>query len=341
MRTPRENKEKVTIVEVARDAKVSVATVSRVLNNPHSVRKEKRDRVLSVVESSGYRPHMYAKRLAGGRLNIYGLIIPGYEGIFYSFYALEILRSIGVALENKNVDILLHIFWKEDKFNFSLIEGVIFADVIGNRLQLEKALAEKIPTVVVNRIVDDLPVSSVAVDNFKGGKEATEFLIYLGHKKIAHITGDLNTQCATQRMEGFKKACSDAKIEVPKDYLRIGNFSRLSARGAAEALFSLDDIPSAVFVASDDMASEVINFLFERGLQVPEDVSIIGFDDNPYANAIPMNLTTVKQPFEEMVRRAINLLEEIVTGQRKSDAVEQILVPPSLIIRDTTSYVKK
>jgi len=337
----KDTKEKVTIVEVALAAKVSVATVSRVLNNPHSVKKDKRDRVLSVVEQMGYRPHMYAKRLAGGRLNIYGLIIPGYEGIFYSFYALEILRSIGAALENKNVDILLHIFWKEDKFNFSMVEGVLFADVLGNQEQLQKAIAEKIPVVVVNKIIDTLPVSCVGVDNFKGAKEATEFLIHLGHKKIAHITGDLRTQCAEQRLEGFKKACADAKIEIPKEYVKNANFSRLSAREATESLFSLEDYPTAVFVASDDMAAEVINYLLERGLQVPEDVSVIGFDDNPAVNAVPMSLTTVKQPFEEMVRQAVNLLEDSITGKRKSDNIERILVPPSLIIRDTTSYVKK
>lgn len=337
----KENKEKITIVEVAAAAKVSVATVSRVLNNPQSVRRDKRDRVLASVEQLGYRPHMYAKRLAGGRLNIYGLIIPGYEGIFYSFYALEILRSIGAALENRNVDILLHIFWKEDKFNLSLVEGVLFADVIGNLAQLEKALAEKIPVVVVNKILDDLPVTCVGVDNFKGAKEATEFLIHLGHKKIAHITGDMNTQCAVQRMEGFKKALSGAQIDIPKEYIKQGNFSRLSAREAAEALFSSQDYPTAVFVASDDMASEVINFLFERGLDVPDDVSIIGFDDNPYANAIPMNLTTVKQPFEEMVKRAVAILQELIEGTRKPGDIEKISLPPSLIIRDTTSYVKK
>ena len=180
-----------TIKEVAKQAGVSIATVSRYLTNPSSIKGENRKKVELAVKELNYQPFVYARRLAGGKLNTYGLIIPGYEGIFYSFYALEIIRGVASSLDKKGIDLHLHIFWNKDTFKTSLVDGAILADVIENEGQLKRLVKEGFPLVVINKKIDEPEVSCVTIDNFKGAYEATEFLIHHGHRLIAHLAGDV------------------------------------------------------------------------------------------------------------------------------------------------------
>ena len=325
---------KVTIEEVARLAGVSVASVSRFLNKPELITEKKRKSIAKAVKELNYKPSVYARRLAGVKLNTYGLIIPGYEGIFYSFYALEIIRSITLALERKDIDLHVHIFWGKDHFRSSLVDGVIFADIIGNESQLKRILGEGLECVVINRKIDDLKVNYVAVDNYKGAYEATEFLISHGHKNIAHLAGDLAVQCSQERILGYKQALEDNKIKVLEEYVKITNFSRFRAREKLEELFSdKKNRPTAVFCASDELALEVISFALEKNIRVPEDLSVIGFDDNPQCVYSSVALTTVKQPFVEMADKAVEILKK--TAREK---VERIVLSPTLVVRESVGF---
>lgn len=333
----REFPSRVTIKDVAREAGVSIATVSRILNKTYPVKKEKVFKVQQAIQRLGYQPNILARRLAGGRLNAIGLIIPGYEGMFYSFYAQKIIKSVGLFLEAEKKDLLLHIFWGRDNFNSAIVEGVIFADIINNEKQLLRIYEEGKSLVVINRRIDGPPVDFVAIDNKEGARQLTSYLIELGHRKIAHITGDLNTQCAMDRLDGFKEALRENKINIPEHFIQIGNFSRLQARRAVDFLFQKEPHPTAIFCSSDDMAYESLIYLLEKGMDVPKKVSIAGFDNNPQYIYSPLSLTTVSQPLEEMVKCALELLEERISGKRKTP--RRVILSPQLILGESTYQV--
>jgi len=324
-----------TIKDVARKAGVSIATVSRFLNNV-SLKEGNRRRIEEAIKELDYQPLLYARRLAGGKLDTFGLIIPGYEGIFYSFYALEIIREVASSLGVKGIDLHLNIFWDKDSFKTSLIDGVIMADVIGNENQLKRLVKEDIPLVVINRQIEDLDVNCVSVNNFKGAYEATEFLIHHGHKRVAHLAGDLRVKCAQDRVEGYKSALDKNGVEIYKEYIKTTNFSRKEARMKLEELFSLKNPPTAVFCCSDEIASEVLNFAEEKKIKVPKELSVVGFDDNPHCLYGNLMLTTVRQPLKAMVQQAVKILEDNVESKK---AVQRVVLDTEFIIRDTVDFI--
>jgi len=326
---------KITIKDVARKAGVSIATVSRFLNNA-SLKEENRQRIEKVVKELNYHPLLYARRLAGGKLDTFGLIIPGFEGIFYSFYALEIIREVAVSLGANDIDLHLNIFWNKDNFKTSLIDGVIMADIIGNDKQLKRLIKEDIPLVVVNRQIEDSDINCVAVNNFKGGYEATEFLIHHGHKRVAHLAGDLRVQCAQDRVEGYKSALEKNGVGLVEEYIKTTNFSRKEARLRLEELFSSKNPPTAIFCCSDEIASEVLSFAEEKRMEVPKDLSVIGFDDNPHCLYGNVMLTTVRQPLKAMVHQAVKILKENIESKKPA---RKIVLDTELIIRDTVSFL--
>ncbi len=326
---------KITIKDVAKKAGVSIATVSRYINNS-PLKEENRTRVQKAIKELNYQPLVYARRLAGGKLDSFGLVIPGYEGIFYSFYALELIREVAAALDEKVIDLHLHVFWSKDSFKTSLVDGVIVADIIGNEKQFKRLVKEEIPLVVVNRDLGDQEVNSVSVNNFKGGYEATEFLIHHGHKKIAHLSGDNRVQCSQHRLEGYKSAMKKAGIDVPNSYVQFTNFSRKEAREKLGVLFSLKNPPTAVFCCSDEVASEVLSFAEEKRIEIPKELSVIGFDDNPHCLYGNLMLTTVRQPLREMAQEAVRILKENIKEKRPP---QKVVLDTELIIRDTVSFI--
>jgi len=328
-----------TIKDVAKLAGVSIATVSRVLNSSAVVKELQKKKVTDAIASLSFKPNVFARRLAGGRLNAIGLIIPGYEGIFYSFYAQQIIRNVGIGLERFKKDLLLHINWGKDNFNTEYIEGVIFSDVLKNEVQLDRIIKEGLPCAVINKRLDDHEVSCFAIDNIGGAYEATKYLIGLGHKKIAHITGDLNAQCAQDRKEGYERALKDAGITVPPAYLQVGDFSRNQAHKSTDFLMNMKDRPTAIFCASDDMAYESMLFLLEKGVKIPDEISLVGFDENPQYFYAPLSITTVNQPVDEMVRMAVEYLDRVITSGKPE--VVRVNLPTKLVIGDTTGPAPK
>jgi len=329
--------QKPSIDDVARLAGVSITTVSRVINKFSSVKDENRRRVLEAVRRLKFKPSVFAQRLATGKTNVIALVIPRYEGIFYSFYALELLRGIGTLCETLKLDLLLHLTDAKTPLSLAGIGGIIFADIIGNRKQLENVLDEKIPCVVINNYIEDLEVNCITVDNLKGSIEAVNYLINLGHRRIAHITGDLVTQAALQRLQGYKIALEEKGIDVVEDYIIRTDYSRGQARQAAEDLLALSQPPTAIFVASDSMALEVMAAASEKGKNIPGDLSIIGFDDNPSGLYGQVALTTVKQPLIRMAEEAVKRLNLLICGKEKT--IKKVILPAELVIRESCRAV--
>ena len=326
---------RISIKDVARRAKVSITTVSRVINKFPSVNPKNIKKVDQAIAELKYRPNISAQRLASGTNNTIGLVMPGYPGIFHSFFAIEIIRGVGHACESLRLDMVFHITDGHNPLNTSYLGGVIFADIIENRKQVQQACEENVPCLVINNVVQDIDVSYIAINNFKGGKIAAEYLLGLGHRRIALITGTLRTQAGFDRFDGFMKGLDEAKVEISKEYIFNGDYSRRSARQAAEYFFSMDENrrPTVIFAHSDDMALEVIAVAYEMGIRVPEDVSVMGFDDNPQAIYGPVALTTIRQPVFEMAEKSVRMLHDIVTGKR--DQKCKIALDPELVVRDS------
>jgi LacI family transcriptional regulator len=269
------------------------------------------------------------------------LVIPRYEGLFYSFYALELIRGIGTLCEALKLDLLLHLTDTRRPLNLNLkgVGGIIFADIIGNQQQLEDALASGIPTIVINNYVKDLEVSCIAIDNVGGAKLAVNYLVSLGHRRIVHIAGDLINQAAAWRLEGYRKALEENNILFNEDYIFKTDYSRGQARQAAENLIKMAQPASAVFVASDSMALEVMAVAREMGRRIPQDLSIVGFDDNPSGLYGPVALTTVRQPLIRMAEEGVKELNLLLS--KKKTKIEKVMLPTELVIRESCQPLDK
>jgi LacI family transcriptional regulator len=324
-----------SIEDVARLSGVSITTVSRVINKVSTVKEKNRIRVLNAIKELKFQPSVYAQRLATGKSNVVALVIPRYEGVFYSFYALELIRGIGTLCDVFKLDLLLHLTDSRTRLNLKGIGGIIFADIIGNRQQLQDSLDLGIPCVVINNYVENLNVSCIAIDNVAGASAAVDYLISLGHKKIAHITGDLATQAAQMRLEGYKRALKKNNLGFNPDYIFKTDYSRGQARIAAENLLKMKEPASCVFVASDAMALEVMTVARELGRKIPQDLSIIGFDDNPSGLDAPVALTTVRQPLIKMAEEGVKELKRLMEAKTKIKDVKKIKLATELVIRES------
>ena len=222
--------------------------------------------------------------------------------------------------------------------NLKGVGGIIFADIIGNYAQLQEALNQNIPCIVINNLIQDPEVSCISIDNTGGAEAAVDYLAGLNHKKIAHIAGDLITQAATQRMEGYKKALKKNNLPQRLDYIFKTDYSRGEARLAAEKMLKMDDPATAVFVASDSMALEVMTVAKELGKKIPKDLSIVGFDDNPSGLYGSVALTTVRQPLIKMAEESVKELNLLISNQAKAKA-KKIVLPAELVIRESCQAI--
>jgi len=337
MRTKKGPSKTASIEDVARLAGVSITTVSRVINKFPSVKEKNRLKVLDAVKQLKFEPSVFAQRLATGKSNVVALVIPRYTDVFYSFYALEILRGIGTLCDRLKLDLLLRLTDTRTPLNLKGVGGVIFSDLIGNWHQLKEIHEQATPCIVINNYVKDPEISCIAIDNLGGAESAVDYLVSLGHKKIAHITGDLVTQASMQRLEGYKSALHKHRISAHEDCIFKTDYSRGQARQAAEKLLRMQYVPTAVFVASDSMALEVMAVAKELGKEIPRDLSIVGFDDNPSGLYGSVSLTTVRQPLVKMAEEAVKELNALMSDKKKK--AEKIILPTELVIRESCRSV--
>jgi DNA-binding LacI/PurR family transcriptional regulator len=324
----------ISIEDVAKRAGVSITTVSRVINKLPTVKEKNRIKVMNAIRELNFHPSVLAQRLATGRSNVVGLVIPRYEGMFYSFYLLELIRGIGTLCEVLKLDLLLHLTESHAQLEMSGAGGMIFADIIGNRKQLDVIREKGIPCVVINHYLPDIPVSCIAIDNAGGAEQAVDYLVSLGHRGIAHISGDIVTQAAEERLKGYQWALEKHHIPIKEEYIFKTDYSRGQARVAAEKLMGMLGEITAVFVASDAMALEVMAVAREMGKRIPQDLSIVGFDDNPSGLYGPVALTTVRQPLIQMAEEGIKVLHETM-GSKERLSPEKIRLPAELVIRES------
>lgn len=308
---------KIDIVQVAKAAGVSTTTVSRVINGVSTVSEENARRVREAIRKLKYRPNPSAQRLASGRNNTIGLVMPHFADMFHSFHVSELIKGIGTMVERLKLNLLLHVTDGRSFLDIAAVEGVLFADIDGNEEQLDFILDQDIPCVVMINYIKELPVSCIAVDNCLASQRVVDYLVGLGHREIATITGHLRTPCGIERLDGYLKAMKAHGLETKPHYVQRGDYTGSSAREPAHRLLTHQDRPTAIFAASDEMAVTTIEVAHEVGLRVPEDLSVVGFDDSPIAAFAKVPLTTVWQPLSQVGELATEVLHRLILGKQR------------------------
>lgn len=262
------------------------------------------------------------------RLNL-TLLIPRYENMFSTFYTMEIIREVSRQAIEQDVDLLIETAWKA-----SPGRGILFADIMGNESSIKRARKEKIPYFILNYYDPDSKNNCIGIDNEKAAFIAVEYLIKSGHSRIATITGKMNAQAGVMRLEGFKNALKAAAIAPDKKYIVSGDWSKESGSSAMKKLLSLRKLPSAVFVAGDEMALGAMEAAKQAGLKIPEDISFVGFDNIPQADSPGVSLTTIEQPFADLARLGLKYLSDIIKKKPKQP-VKVILTNIKLVKRNS------
>lgn len=334
-----------TIVDVAREAGVSIKTVSRVLNHEPGVHESTRDQVLKVVEALRYRPKQSARSLAGGRSFLIGLLYYDPSAIFVGSVqqgATLRCRELGYhlvveSLHNDAPDLRQQI----DRMVLALRpDGMILTPPLCDNPEVLAALRESgTPCVLMSPERDIRGVPSVRMDDVHAAEEITNLLLSLGHQRIAFIKGPPDQSASAARYEGFVNALRAHELEPDLELVQPGQFTFASGRDAAHKLLSGRQRPTAVFASNDDMALGVLAAAHRLGLNVPSELSVVGFDDSPTAALVWPPLTTVRQPVFEMARAAVEML---VAGHKADpsavvdeDELHKVLAH-ELIVRDST-----
>lgn len=333
---------KVSINDVAKKTGVSIATVSRVINKNSSVKEYNREKVKRVIAELGFSPDVTARRLAGGKIRTIGLILPRFDNMFHTFYVTEIMRSICNTANECGLDVLVHLTSKEISNctaqshleNISFCSGVIFADVQGNEDLLKHVIDAGVPCIVMNHLDKALNAGCISIDNKGGARDAIEYILSKGHKRIATITGDLAIQAGRERLDGYKQTLKKHGIPIIDELIKECDFSPACAIRRTRELLALSEYPTAIFVASDEMAVEVIKTLLKKKVRVPQDISVVGFDDSWFATQGPVALTTVKQPLNAMAQKAVSDIKNLLYSKTKMAPSKKTL-PTQLIVRES------
>jgi LacI family transcriptional regulator len=329
----------VNIAMVAREAGVSPSTISRILNGTAIVSDAKKQAVDAAIAKLGFVPNPIARGLAGGRTMSIGVITQAIDSPFYGVA----LRGVEDALdplgysplfvsghwnafaESRCIDILLS----------RRVDGIV---VLTGRLSdaALKACAKRVPVVVTGRTLKAPNLYSLNFDNHGGASLATQHLLNLGHRRIAFIAGDAEHPDAVQRLRGFQSALGAARVPFRQDLVVTGRYDEASGLEAVAALFAAKQKFSAIFATNDQMAIGAAHGLQMRALKVPEDVSLVGFDDVPTSNYALPPLTTVRQPAYDIGMTAARAVLQLLAGEKPT-----IQLPaPQLIVRGSTGPIK-
>jgi len=307
-----------TIQDIADHAKVSKSTVSRVLNDSQAVNQETRSAVREAMKVLGYEPNVFARSLAGGKSMTIGILIQNIGSPFYDTIAQGVIAGLsGTGYSPIFVDGQ----WQKSTAGEVIrtllgrkVDGLI---LVGGDVPVSELnqLREQLPTIVVARDLAGWKNQCISVDNVDAGYRATKHLIDLGHRGIALIRGLKDHPDANQRFEGYSKALADSGIEFDSDLIYQGDFSGQSGVLAVNSLLARSTHFSAIFTANDMVAFGARLALHRHGIRVPEDVSIVGFDDQAESAFMTPPLTTMRQPAVEMGTAASAALVKLIRGE--------------------------
>jgi len=336
----------VTIYDVAKKAGVGIGTVSRVINNSPHISPKTREKILKVIKELKYQPHAMAQSLARKRTNSIACIVPDFTGYFF----MELLRNVQRQISKHGYDLILYSVDEDDKKEAFLrkilhekkVDGVLLLSMEISDQEVERFLNSRLPIVLLDCYHPQL--DSITIENEQGAYLATNHLIDLGHRKIAMITGQLSSLPSSIRLKGYKKALYEHEIKFREDYVIAVNshediditsnhgFNDKAGYIAMQQLLNIEkDKPTAVFISSDIQAIGAMKAISDRGLKIPDDMAVVGFDDIQLAGIV--GLTTMHQPMEEMGKLAVERLIEKINNFQLSKYKN--FLKTNLIIRES------
>lgn len=329
-----------TIKHVSEYAGVSQATVSRVINGTSPVSHDKKLKVEKAIKELGYRPNSIAQALASSRTGSVGIVVPELGGPFYSgiLHCLEDnLRRFGyhaVVTAGSNNE-------KEQREAVEFLLGrkvdalILHAQYLSDDylITLED---QGVPVVLLNRFIPEMSRSCIDIDNEFGGKLATQYLLKMGHTEIACITGPLDKSDARGRLQGYRKALEEAGLEYNEVLVSEAGFTEETGVSAMKKLLKRDCRFSAIFASNDHMAFGAFEVLREAGFSIPDDVSLVGFDDNIFARYLTPSLTTINFPIEKMSIEAVQLTLQKL---KKKNQDVNFKLSPALVVRNSVKDI--
>jgi len=326
----------VTIKDVAREAGVSVATVSRVWNDAAFVSPETRQRVSEIAARLGYSPHGAARSLITRTTHALGVLLPDLYGEFFS----EIIRGIDHTAQADGYHILVSSSHdSKDEIDAALrsmrgrVDGMIIMSPDLEAQRTLHALQGSFPVVLLNGGAESKAFDTITIENHEGASAMVRHLVQRGHRRIAMIAGPERNYDAAERLRGYRSALGESGIAPDPAFVLAGDFSELSGHRAARAMLALDPRPTAIFAANDSMAIGALSALREAGLRVPEDIAVAGFDDIPMARYMNPPLSTVHVDISKLGERATTLLlSSLQNGERPR---KQLQLATNLVIRSS------
>jgi LacI family transcriptional regulator len=314
--TIHKNRRSVRIQDVAKTAGVSVSTVSRVLNGRSDVSLETQDRIRSVIDNLGYTTNLAARSMRSFKKNMVGLIMPD---IAYPF-AIEVMKGVNRAIAESEFDLLVYTTGDvrksgrashEQKYvsllNNSITDGVIIVAPVTGEFSTDA------PIVSIDPLMSNPNYASVHATNLQGALGAMNYLLGLGHRRIGFISGRAELESSTRRLKGYRDALAKAEVAIDEQLIASGDYTTETGITGTRHLLSLDNPPTAIFASNDQMAMGVYQVAQERGLRIPEDLSVVGFDN--IMESKYMGLTTVDQFISEMGFVATQMLIKLINGE--------------------------
>jgi LacI family repressor for deo operon, udp, cdd, tsx, nupC, and nupG len=333
-----------TISDVAKKARVSVGTVSNVLNDRAFVSQKNRRKVKLAIQELRYRPNTIARSLRKNRTYLLAVFIPDVSNPFYS----EIVKGVENAARKNGYGALICDIEYEIENEFPLVErlgeksvdGVLFSAGWNDEEEIIKLSESGIPVVILDRNVENVPISSVEINNQQAVYEAIQYLIDNGHKRIGYISESLKIDTLKKRLEGYKLALNDNDIDYDPEIVFINEkLQAIKVDHGYElmksVLSSIEEMPTAFFGASDIIAVGAMKAIKEKNLRIPGDISIMGFDDIALSKFTEPPLTTVSQPKLEMGERAVQLLLELIESRFSKPKPSKVILQTTLIVRDS------
>ena len=332
----------ITIKDIARKANVAVSTVSRALNNKTDINPKTREKILKIMDECGYNPNSVARGLVMQKLFTLGLIIPDISNPFFA--------EIAVGIEKKAKELGYSVIFCNTNNEYrteiesvrlmkgKMVDGLIVSLSEDCKNEIEVLNRINIPVVQIDRKIPGVNSPGIYINNKTSAYNATKYLIELGHRKIAHFTGNLKTQTGIDRLEGFRLAAREANIADNDIYIEEGKYNIDSGKESMRKLIRCNNLPTALFAASDLQAVGALYVANKSGIDVPDELAIVGHDDIDLSYLVHPNITTFEQPKKEIGQLAVEMILEEINNknQDRKRVCEDIILDTKLVIREST-----
>lgn len=334
---------KATIYDVAEKANVSISTVSKVLNEKGSITENTKQRIYDAIKELDYKPSVHLSIQKA--MKTIGILIPDISNPFMA----EVTRAVEDSGRKKGFNVMIcstdNDPSKEDEYIDMLhqkyLDGIIIATGLKNKRAINKLKNSDTPVVLLTRDVPHFPAHSVMVDDFQGGYKAGTYLSQLGHKNVAMIVEDIDVSSVNQRLKGFKEGLLAFDISLTDDFIIYTSHSLTESREAGIKLLSKENRPTAVFASTEILAVGMIQAAQEAGLTVPDDLSVIGFDNSILTQICNPHITTIDQPSQKMGEKVIELFaESLLNTEKENNVLQRLVLMPTLIVRNSTTNIK-